>query len=1122
MIQGKISRISGPVVRAKGMEGIKIRDLVQVGELGLLGEVIEVKGEEISIQVYEETDGLTVGEPVKSDGKPFLAQLGPGLLGMVYDGIQRPLEVIRDQTGNFISRGATGDPLSKSKKWHFVPTAKVGDQVCFGDIIGWVQESPTIKHYVLVPEGVSGVIAQIKEGDYTIEEAVASLKDGTQLKMVQSWPIRRPRPAQRKIPTSVPLISGQRIFDVFFPVPKGGNAIIPGPFGSGKCIWGDGPVLLGDGRLVKIRDLFDEYRFKGRYVQQEHEEFTLLDEPLPVFSYEDGQVVRREATALYKGYADRLVEVRTRTGRWARVTPVHKLRVVRGDLTTEEIEAQSIKPGDFLVTPRVVEFEGSTQKLRETFLATLNTERVADRDALDQISCTIHESARKLGNMKTLASRLGIHPKTLEQYAKRRNRPPLQFVRSLFELAERDMPEITQIKSERNAHVVCIPEQVTPELAEFLGLLLSDGTLKPATAVFYNNDEFLLERFQTLCKQLFGLQARYGWARTVKCVQIHSRLLVKLLRFLGVPSAGKSRSCSVPPCVLQADHESVARFVSAYFACDGSVNPNRADLELTTASPEMALGLSYLLLRLAVIGKLVEKRVNGRTCHKLRISGREQVSRFYKSCKHLDLPKLREIHAYLRRERRPHTNIDIVPASKEFLQTLYESFGRPYDKLQLVSVEPHNYMTAGERLSKEMFRRLVQVLDEPRLTHLATNHLEHVFFDEVVDVRQIDEPQQVYDLTVPGTHNFVGGFGPMILHNTVMQQSLAKWSDADIVVYIGCGERGNEMTEVLTEFPHLEDPRTGAPLMNRTILIANTSNMPVAARETSIYTGITLAEYYRDMGYDVALFADSTSRWAEALREISGRLEEMPGEEGYPPYLASRIAEFYERSGRVICLGRGVPETKKPVEKEKREGSVTVIGAVSPPGGDFSEPVTQNSLRIAGAFWGLDARLAYSRHFPAINWLTSYSLYLDALREWYVGELTEEFLTMRTQLMEILQKEDELNKIVQLVGKESLSDPDKLLLDVARTVRDDFLRQSAFHEIEAYCPPKKAYYMMKAITTFYAHCRSLLGKMPYSDILKLPGWEKISKMRYFPNDNFESQCEATIQELAEEVMVPSA
>lgn len=572
MIIGKISRISGPVVTARGMEGIKIRDLVRVGELGLVGEVIEVKGDQISIQVYEETDGLKVGEPVRSEGKPFLAELGPGLLGMIYDGIQRPLEVIRDQTGNFIARGATGDPLNRTRKWHFVPTVKIGEHVAHGDVIGWVQETPAIQHRILVPEGVSGKITKIKEGDYTVDEPVVELDTGQRILMKQLWPIRRPRPIAQKIAAGVPLITGQRIFDVFFPVVKGGSAIVPGPFGSGK---------------------------------------------------------------------------------------------------------------------------------------------------------------------------------------------------------------------------------------------------------------------------------------------------------------------------------------------------------------------------------------------------------------------------------------------------------------------------------------------------------------------------------------------------TVTQQALAKWSDADIVVYIGCGERGNEMTEVLTEFPHLEDPRTGQPLMNRTVLIANTSNMPVAARETSIYTGITIAEYYRDMGYDVALMADSTSRWAEALREISGRLEEMPGEEGYPPYLASRIAEFYERAGRVICLGR-----------DRRHGSVTVIGAVSPPGGDFSEPVTQNSLRIAGAFWGLDARLAYSRHFPAINWLTSYSLYLDALHDWYTQNAGADFLEMRRELLEILQKEDELKKIVQLVGKESLSEPDKLLLDIARTIRDDFLRQNAFHEVDAFCPLKKQYYMMKAILTFYKTCKSLLGKLSYEEILKLPGWEHLSKMRYTPNEQTESFFPQFIHELS--------
>jgi V/A-type H+-transporting ATPase subunit A len=572
MIVGRISRISGPVVNARGMEGIKIRDLVRVGELGLVGEVIEVKGDTVAIQVYEETDGLTVGEPVRSEGKPFLAELGPGLLGMIYDGIQRPLEIIRDQTGSFIARGATADPLDRTKRWHFVPTAQPGQFVSQGDIIGWVQETPAIQHKIMVPEGVSGKIVWIREGDFTVDDPVAELDTGQQLLLKQWWPIRRPRPILQKIAAGVPLVTGQRIFDVFFPVAKGGSAIVPGPFGSGK---------------------------------------------------------------------------------------------------------------------------------------------------------------------------------------------------------------------------------------------------------------------------------------------------------------------------------------------------------------------------------------------------------------------------------------------------------------------------------------------------------------------------------------------------TVTQQALAKWSDADIVIYIGCGERGNEMTEVLTEFPHLEDPRTGAPLMQRTVLIANTSNMPVAARETSIYTGITIAEYYRDMGYDVALMADSTSLWAEALREISGRLEEMPGEEGYPPYLASRIAEFYERAGRAICLGNPT-----------REGSVTVIGAVSPPGGDFSEPVTQNSLRIAGAFWALDARLAYSRHFPAINWLTSYTLYLDALQEWYTQNVGADFLQMRRELLEILQKEDELKKIVQLVGRESLSEPDKLLLDIARTIRDDFLRQNAFHEVDAFCPLKKQYYMMKAILVFYDNCRRALGTIPYEEILKFPGWEQLSKMRYIPNDQIEAFFPKLLEELS--------
>lgn len=327
--------------------------------------------------------------------------------------------------------------------------------------------------------------------------------------------------------------------------------------------------------------------------------------------------------------------------------------------------------------------------------------------------------------------------------------------------------------------------------------------------------------------------------------------------------------------------------------------------------------------------------------------------------------------------------------------------------------------------------------------------------------------QRVFDCLFPvtkgGTAMIPGGFGT---GKTVSEQTLAKWSDTQIVVYIGCGERGNEMTDVLAEFPELVDPRTKLPLIQRTILIANTSNMPVAAREASIYTGISIAEYFRDMGYDVALMADSTSRWGEALREVSGRLEEMPGEEGYPAYLATRIAAFYERAGRVICLGGS----------GDRIGSVTVVGAVSPPGGDFSEPITQNTLRVVGTFWALDTNLAYRRHFPSVNWIKSYSLYLDSIAEWYAKTIARDWRELRDQAMYLLQKEVELQEIVQLVGPDALPDSEKAVLDVTRMIREDFLQQSAYSDTDAFCPVEKQYLMLRVIMAYHEQTKIALNR----------------------------------------------
>ena len=368
--------------------------------------------------------------------------------------------------------------------------------------------------------------------------------------------------------------------------------------------------------------------------------------------------------------------------------------------------------------------------------------------------------------------------------------------------------------------------------------------------------------------------------------------------------------------------------------------------------------------------------------------------------------------------------------------------------------------------------------------------------------------QRVIDCLFPIAKGGVAAVpGPFGSGKTVVQHQLAKWADADIVVYIGCGERGNEMTDVLNEFPELKDPKTGKSLMERTVLIANTSDMPVAAREASIYTGITIAEYFRDMGYSVALMADSTSRWAEALREMSGRLEEMPGEEGYPAYLGSRLAQFYERAGHVVSLG-----------KDKREGALSVIGAVSPPGGDISEPVSQATLRIVKVFWGLDSSLAYKRHFPAINWLTSYSLYLDNMEKWFNETVAPDWMAERQKMMSLLQDEAELEEIVKMVGMDALSAGDRLKMEAARSIREDFLHQNSFHEVDTYSSLKKQYMLMKLVVAYYEHGKEALEKgATIQSLVNLEVREKIGRFKYVLEENLDKEYKAVLDQLAKEI-----
>ena len=580
MSKGTIKKVAGPLVIAEGMRDASMFDVVRVSRERLIGEIIEIHGDQASIQVYEETSGLGPGEPVESTGAPLSVELGPGLIGSIFDGIQRPLVKIMEESGNNLRRGVELPSLDREKKWTFAPRVKAGDTVREGDVLGVVQETPIVEQKILVPPGVGGVVQSITAGDFTVEETVAVLKNEnggeTKLTLMQKWPVRAGRPHAGKLSPDMPLVTGQRVIDAMFPIAKGGVAAVPGPFGSGK---------------------------------------------------------------------------------------------------------------------------------------------------------------------------------------------------------------------------------------------------------------------------------------------------------------------------------------------------------------------------------------------------------------------------------------------------------------------------------------------------------------------------------------------------TVVQHQLAKWAEADIVVYIGCGERGNEMTDVLNEFPELKDPKTGYSLMERTVLIANTSDMPVAAREASIYTGITIAEYFRDMGYSVALMADSTSRWAEALREMSGRLEEMPGEEGYPAYLGSRLAQFYERAGRVHTLG-----------SEPREGALSVIGAVSPPGGDISEPVSQATLRIVKVFWSLDSALAYKRHFPAVNWLTSYSLYTDNMGQWFDENVDPEWMRLRQRLMGLLQDEAELEEIVKLVGMDALSAPDRLKLEAARSIREDFLHQDAFHEVDTYTPLHKQDTMMRLVLDYYDEASAALADgVSIDDLVALPARERIGRFKYTPIGEVDAAYEETRRALAKEI-----
>jgi V/A-type H+-transporting ATPase subunit A len=1067
--RGRITRISGSLVVAEGIPKPQMYEVAEVGEQRLVGEIVRIDGDRSYIQVYESTSGLRPGEPVYGTGSPLSVELGPGLVGQIFDGIQRPLKRIADIAKSiFVARGIRLEAVPRDRKYFFTPSKEFrpGDKVEPGDVIGYVEETPLIRNAIMIPHGVRGRIIEIaSEGEYTVEDHIAYVEENGEkraVKMLSRWPARKPRPFKEKLEPELPMLTGMRIIDTLFPMAKGGTGAIPGGFGTGKCVPPNTPILLASGELVTIKELYERVRDKGVIVESSEEE-ELIDISslgLRILTFNGIRLREAPVSYIYKGKSRYMVRIRTRSGRVIEVTPPHRLLRLSEEGYIVETPAAELRRGDQLVIPRYLPVDGKPQLL-DPYELGLDDATVRNEKDLKRIRELIRVLVYRLGGYKRASETLGINEKILEQIVKGKTRPRLGIVRRVYALlgVEPLRPRILGLPRSRIS--VRVPERLDEDLAELLGLVISDGMVTDNTVRFFSNSEELRARFKELVNRIFGVMARDESFRTVKGVIVNSKLVARILRALGVPSRRKSQEAVVPHLILRSPINVVKAFLRGYYLGDGSFARN--EVEITTASKWVAVGLAYLLARLGIIYTIREKRVYGRIYYRIIITSRDEIEKFLEAISAewtMGLSKILRIALYISSKRQDRKVRDAVRIEPQVIPGAVLAVSKRI--LEQARINTKNYAIVGERVGAAKLMLLAQLTEDSVLRSIA-GALKYVAFDEVESIEVIEGDFNVYDVTVPGTHNFVGGEVPAILHNTVTLHSLAMWSDARVVIYIGCGERGNEMTEVLEKFPTYKDPWSGRPLMERTILIANTSNMPVSAREASIYVGVTMAEYYRDMGYDVLLVADSTSRWAEALREIAGRLEEMPAEEGYPSYLQSRLAEFYERAGRVVTLGR--PE---------RVGSVTLVGAVSPPGADFTEPVTTHTRRFIRVFWALDTALAYSRHYPAINWITSYSAYVDTVTGWWANNVAKDWRDLRDTIYAILQRENELREIVRLIGPENLAEPDKLVMDIARIIREGFLKQNAYDRIDAFASPQKQVMLMRAIVSLYRSAKKLV------------------------------------------------
>ncbi|KAI1370902.1 ATP synthase alpha/beta family, nucleotide-binding domain-containing protein [Hypoxylon crocopeplum] len=1026
---GKIYSVSGPVVVAEDMIGVAMYELVRVGHDNLVGEVIRINGDQATIQVYEETAGITVGDPVQRTGKPLSVELGPGLLNNIYDGIQRPLETISRQAKSiYIPRGIAAPALDRTKKWEFTPTLKVGDHISGGDVWGTVFENSFIKvHKVLLPPRARGTITRIAgKGEYTVVEKILEVEfNGTKTEygMMHTWPVRVPRPTTEKLAANSPFIVGQRVLDALFPSVQGGTVAIPGAFGCGKTVISQSVSKFSNSDVIVYVGCFAPGTavMMADGTTQAVETITIGDQvmgkdgaPRNVVGLPSGtetMYLISEKTQ-HQDETDREVYFSCNASHLlVMVTPQHirtTIDTVRGKKQT------SVTYFDWHTTQVIAGQHERSVRLVKLFTRFWDHETHGGEVAANTRAEAFKESLPTKDFEWTIqacdVSLLDTHVREATQ--------------QLFNPVYLEAGRLASMLDDYGFNGA-----FAHQMAYLLGSWVGNGDYRRCAFPIHPRNTAIGEQIRKYSR-LFGLE-------------IDTREYKKH-KYLG--SSWQDRS------VLGEIPFNATKTPSGHFTSHGdnviSLRPSttfaEADIYNDKYKPLTTGNIFWQMVN--------EVGVRGPDEQHAKAIPDFLVSESFEVREHF-LAGLIDSNGYVEREE-PSAMIksihhNVCNGIVKIARSLGVRASISVEEATVVSGVSHNaayvvYMDGSD--GNGALESILSRCSVERKKFDIPAHVQRKAQPVYFDIKE-QQAAQYYGITLADDtdHQFLLG-NTMLVHN--------------------CGERGNEMAEVLKDFPELSIEVEGRkePIMKRTTLIANTSNMPVAAREASIYTGITVAEYFRDQGMNVAMMADSSSRWAEALREISGRLGEMPADQGFPAYLSAKLASFYERAGKTSCLGS--PE---------REGSVSIVGAVSPPGGDFSDPVTSSTLGIVQVFWGLDKRLAQRKHFPSINTSVSYSKYTNTLDKWYEKDYPD-FPRLRDRIKQLLSDSEELDQVVQLVGKSALSDPDKITLDIATLLKEDFLQQNGYSDYDQFCPIWKTEWMMKLMVGFHDEAQKAIAQ----------------------------------------------